>query len=126
MKKLILALCIITGLSCLTGCSDKETLGDQVNKMMQDKQDIMLSVDEKVSEVEKLELTWEELDQLDSYEELRDTWEDNMNIVKFDKDSKNGVIFIDSYGNWTGNNTLINVFKNKEFVKSYWKNNKFS
>lgn len=125
MKKLILALCIITGLSCLTGCSDKETLGDQVNKMMQDKQDIMLSVDEKVSEINKLELTWEELDQLDNYEELRDTWEDNMNIVKFDKDSKNGVIFIDSYGNWTGNNTLLNVFKNKEFVKSYWKNNKF-
>ena len=125
MRKYITTLLIIILSLSLHGCSDKETLGDQVNKMMQDEKDIELSVEEETYKGDKEELTWRELDQLNNFDSIRDYWDYSLSIVKFDRDSKNGVIFIDENGNWTGNNTLFNSFKNKEFVRNYWKKQSF-
>ena len=74
------------------------------------------------SESEPLE--WIELDQLQTHSSLRRNFDDAFGIVRFDVGSKNGVMYSDLDGNWTGNNTLYNAFKNRTFVEDYWNNGK--
>lgn len=116
----IIALIMVT--TCLTGCNTKTV--EAIQLAMSQNTDIQITADKPVTEVERAELTWVELDQLDTFMEIRKTWDNELNIVKFDKGSKNGPIYIDTNGNWTGNNVLYNIFQNKEFVKNYWGDSK--
>lgn len=61
-----------------------------------------------------------ELDQLRNMPNIRSAIDDLLDIAKFASNSKNGCIYIDNAGNWTGNTTLLNAFKNKVFVNDYW------
>jgi hypothetical protein len=107
---------LICGLT-LTGCS---SLKSEMTTAMNNNQIIQLSVAENSYNVERNTLDWVELDQLTSYKDLRKTWDDKLNIIKFDNNSKNGSIYIDLDGNWAGNNVLYNIFQNRVFVKDYW------
>lgn len=115
--KLILATLLVTS---LTGCSSTKK---EMLQSMQNNQSIKISTEEPVL-VDKEKLDWIELDQLQTHKSLRNTWDDTLNIVKFDRGSKNGVLFVDLNGNWTGNNTMLNVFRNKAFIKNYWDDSK--
>lgn len=121
MKKDIHKIFMITlGISTmfsLVGCSK---LSDEMIESMDKQQVIQLSVDGNSYDVERNRLEWVELDQLNNHKNLRKVWDDKLNIIKFDRNSKNGSIYIDIDGNWSGNNTLYNAFQNKVFVNDYW------
>lgn len=119
-KIIVTLLAISTAVISLTGCSP---LKAEMQEAMKNNQEIKLSVSGNINkDVNKL--TWIELDQLETYSNIRDTWDDELQVIKFDNNSKNGMLFVDLNGNWAGNNTMYNAFQNKEFVKNYWKDNK--
>ena len=91
-----------------------------MKEAMDNNKEIVLSVAEQPSNIVKKELTWIELDQLQSFKNLRRGWDDALNIIKFDNSSKNGVLFVELDGSWSGNNTLYNAFQNKVFVEDYY------
>lgn len=109
-----ITLCMIM---CLTGCS---SLKNEMISAMNNNEIIQLSVEQNSYNVKRGEMNWVELGQLTNYKELRKTWDDALNIIKFDNNSKNGSVYVDLDGNWSSNNTLYNVFQNKVFVKDYW------
>lgn len=111
---------LVTG---ITGCKRSELI-ESMKGSMSANTDIQLSVEQSVTAKEREALTWVPVDQLKTYPEIRDVVDDKLNIIKFGQGSKNGSIFIDTEGNWTGNTTLFYAFNNKEFVKNYWENNK--
>lgn len=122
-KKLLLLSLAISALTLnLTGCS---ALKDEMTEAMSQNQEIKLSVNAEANTINNKKFNWVELDKLTTFKEIRNTWDDKLNIVKFDSGSKNGAIFIDTEGNWQGNNTLYNIFQNKLFITDYWKDSKF-
>lgn len=117
-KKFLISLLTVTLIvTSLTGCASLKT--GMIDAMNNNKE-VVFSVAEQPSDKVKEQLTWTELDQLNSYKSLRRTWDNELNILKFDNNSKNGVLFVDLDGNWSGNNTLYNAFQNKEFVTKYY------
>lgn len=108
----------------LSGCGVKknDSLANEMKSYQSQNKSIHINIDAKVSNSDKPDITWGELDQLNSYENLREDMDDQFGVISFDKNSKNGIIFIDTQGNWAGNNTLYNAFQNKEFVTNYWNN----
>lgn len=117
----LLSLMIIASMT-LTGCS---SLKDEMITAMNSNTDITLSVDVDMSaEPVRAKYDWVELDQLTTFRDLRKTWDDTLHIIRFDVNSKNGSLFVDTSGEWNGNNTLYNVFQNKVFVNDYWKDSK--
>ena len=122
MKKKILGLVLSIALisSSLTGCT---SLKNEMIVAMNNNQDIQISVDGETYTHERNAVDWVELDQLTTFKDIRKVWDDKFQIVKFDIGSKNGVLYVDTDGNWAGNNTLYNVFQNKTFVKDFWSDN---
>ena len=90
---------------------------------MNNNQEIKLSVDGTIVDNNIDNFDWVELDQLKTYKNIRKVWDDKFQIVTFDIGSKNGALYVDTQGNWAGNNTLFNVFQNKVFVEDYWNDN---
>lgn len=123
-KMKALAASIAACLLCTTALSGCSSLSNEMITAMNNKTDIYISVEGEPSTAEKAELTWIELDQLTSHKALRKIWDDKLNIIKFDNNSKNGPIYVDTEGNWAGNNTLYNAFQNKTFVKDFWGDSK--
>ena len=120
-KELLLAgLSVLMVGSMLTGCnSATKAMVEQMNSGA----DCTVTVEGTAGGgTEALE--WIELDQLQTHSKMRRNFDDAFGIVKFDQGSKNGVIYSDLDGNWTGNNTLYNAFKNRTFVEDYWGNGK--
>lgn len=117
-KKITIIMLSVTLAMSLTGCGS--SLKSEMIKAMDNEQEIQLSVEGNLQEVERVPMEWTELDQLKTFKNIRRTWDDKMQIVTFDMGSKNGVLFVDLDGNWAGNNVLYNVFQNKTFVKDYW------
>lgn len=115
-KLAAIALAISTTLS---GCGS-----DALQKEMLDVQSkgnsIKITSNGEVSTNQREDITWGELDQLTTFKDIRKVWDDKMQVVRFDTSSKNGVMYIDLDGDWTGNNTLYNAFQNKVFVEDYW------
>lgn len=105
----------------LSGCSSLTT---EMQEAMDNNQDIELSIAENSNDITRNYYEWTELDQLKTFDSIRDTWDDVLQITKFDINSKNGCIFIDTNSNWAGNNTLYNAFQNKVFVETYWQDGK--
>ena len=104
----------------LTACnSEAKALVEQMNSGA----DCTITVTGTASS-ESEPLEWVELDQLQTHSSLRRNFDDAFGIVRFDVGSKNGVMYSDLDGNWTGNNTLYNAFKNRTFVEDYWNNGK--
>lgn len=102
-----------------TGCANKtnEDLKSAVNDM-QSNETIQLSVEGTRIEDKLCEIKWTELDQNKSYKDLRDELDYLFDVVKFDTGSKNGYMYIDENGDWTGNSTLMNAYKNKKFIEN--------
>lgn len=121
-KGLAVMLIGILGVSTLTSCS---SLKKEMQEASTNKVNIKISVTGDTYTKEKEKLVWTELDQMTSFKSLRKVWDTETKTVKFDMGSKNGVMFIDLEGNWAGNNTLHNVFQNKEFVETYWNDSNF-
>jgi predicted small secreted protein len=117
--KRTLALVTVTSMvaAVLTGCG--RNTGEDIKASMDRGETIALSVEGDVDSSNRQNIEWTELDQLQSYKEFRDSFDYTINVIKFGLGSKNGVIYSDGSGNWTGNNTLFNAYKNKEFVKNY-------
>jgi hypothetical protein len=122
LSRVLLTGLAITGMStCITGCSSLKT---EISEAVSSNKDIKLSVNAETGTSQKAAVDWVELDQLKTYKNLRNTWDDKFQIVNFDVSSKNGVLYVDTEGNWSSNNTLYNVFRNKVFVQDYWNDNK--
>lgn len=119
-KKLFaLLLCIVMCIS-MVGCgADSELL-----TAMNEQKDIVISVTSDATITEKEPFAWVELDQLTTHSGLRTDWDNTLNTTVFDMGSKNGMLYVDLEGNWTGNNTLYNVFRNKKFIENVWKEHK--
>lgn len=124
-KKLAGILAMLTAVMTLSGCDNGKTK-EAIEEAMTNKVDIKLSEMNTVSVNDRQKLTWVQLDKQTAFKEMRDLIDDELKIVKFDNGSKNGVIYIDPQGNWTGNSTLYYAFQNKEFVQSYWENRAFT
>ena len=122
-KKIKYALLLVTAVTCMSGCG-KDALQQEMIDAQNNNKSIKISVNGEVSTTNRENNTWGELDQLTSYKDIRATWDDELQIVKFDSSSKNGVLYIDKDNNWTGNSTLYNAFQNKEFVNVYWQDGK--
>jgi hypothetical protein len=118
VSKAITVLTMLTTVLSLTGCS---SLKKEMTEAMNNQQIIELSVTENSYSTTRAEFNWVELDQLTTHKSIRKVWDDKLNILIFGDNSKNGSIFIDTEGNWSGNNTLYNAFQNKVFVTEYWK-----
>ncbi|MBO5388342.1 MAG: SH3 domain-containing protein [Lachnospiraceae bacterium] len=112
--KLLLASTLVLTMS---GCSSLES---EMTQAINNNQEIKLSVQGTVEDNNIDNFEWTELDQLDTFKDIRKTWDDKFQIVIFDMGSKNGPLYVDLNGNWAGNNVLYNTFQNKVFVKEYW------
>lgn len=106
----------------VTGCGNTKAA---VANAMANEMDVALSVDGEPFNGESEQFTWVELDQLKTYPDFRRDFDDTFNIMKFGDGSKNGTLYIDYDGNWTGNNTLMTAFANKAFVKKYFSDSSF-
>lgn len=106
----------------LTGCSSLKN--EMIEAMNNHVGNINMTVAENSYDTERAKFDWIELDQLNTHRTLRQTWDDTLNVIRFDVSSKNGPIFVDTTGNWSGNNTLYSVFQNKVFVTEYWNDSK--
>lgn len=107
----------------LCGCILSSGCGKNIANTVENQiggNDIVMSVDENSYSVVRNKLEWIELDQLKCYEEIRDSWDDILNVIRFDVNSKNGCLYVGTDGNWYGNSVLYNAFQNKVFVKEYW------
>ena len=113
-----LGLMIVMVISYLTGCG---TLKNEMLDAMNKKENIHMSVTNIGDDKETENVQWIELDQLTSYPDIRNKFDDAFNTTRFDKSSKNGCIYVDTDGNWCGNSTLYNAFMNKVFVEDHWK-----
>ena len=101
----------------LVGCANRtnDDLTSAVNNM-QNNEAIQLSVEGSRTDDKLCKIGWTELDQNASYKDLREKLDYIFGVVKFDTGSKNGYMYIDDSGNWTGNSTLLNAYKNKQFA----------
>jgi len=113
-----LGLMIVMVISSLAGCS---TLKNEMLDAMNKKENIHMSVANVGEDKDTEDVQWIELDQLTSYPDIRNKFDDAFNTTRFDKSSKNGCIYVDTDGNWCGNSTLYNAFMNKVFVEDHWK-----
>lgn len=125
---------ILSGLMAvsLTGCGQSKT-GTALKNIAETGQAVELSVNMDTDQLIRMAKYWQlpgtdiganaraEVDQLNTYPNIRTAYDDILGIVRFANNSKNGVIYIDSEGNWTGNTTLYNAFRNKVFVNDYWR-----
>ena len=118
-KRVIAGITLVAMTTCMTGCG-KDALQQEMLSAQSNNQSIKIASVGDVNTNARDDITWGELDQLTTFDDIRHTWDDKMQIVKFDNSSKNGVLYIDLDGNWTGNNTLYNAFQNKTFVDKYW------
>lgn len=112
-----LGLMIVMVISSFTGCG---TLKNEMLDAMNKKENIHMSVANIGEDKDTEDVQWIELDQLTTYPDLRNKFDDAFNITRFDKSSKNGCIYVDTDGNWCGNSTLYNAFMNKVFVEDHW------
>lgn len=106
---------------------DTEKLGLYVDNVpYESASDESEEVDKGVEHAYMLEpYKWVELDRLEDFTAFRKVVDPEMGNFKFGVGSKNGPIFVDSEGNWTGNSTLKLAFSNKEFIKNYWSKSSF-
>lgn len=123
-KKIASVILVIAAMGTMTGCDNGKTK-EAIESAMDEKTDIKLTETNGVSTNTRGVLNWKQLDQLTTFSELRELMEDELKIIKFGAGSKNGSIYVDPEGNWTGNSTLYYAFQNKEFVKEYWENRDF-
>jgi len=114
----ILFAAIIIPTAIISGCGAK--VDEEISEHISTGKDIIMSVEENSYNVARNQLEWIELDQLDYYEDIRDSWDDTLNIIRFDLNSKNGCIYVETDGNWSGNSVLYNAFQNKVFINEYW------
>ena len=124
MRNRLKSIVLVTTLSLisllgLTGCGS--SLEKEMLTAMENNQEIKMSVNANMPTVDREKVTWVELDQLKTFKDIRKVWDDQLQIVIFDMGSKNGVIYVDTEGNWAGNNVLFNIFQNKTFIKDFWK-----
>lgn len=124
-KKLAGVLVLMMAVTTLSGCDNGKTK-EVMEEAMANKVDIKITEANAVSVNDRQKMTWVQLDKQTAFNEMRELMDDELKIVKFDNGSKNGVIYIDPQGNWTGNSTLYYAFQNKEFVQSYWQNRAFT
>jgi hypothetical protein len=115
MKKLLTIVEIIVAIVVLAGCSKNY---DDILEKQNNQAEVHIINKEVTWEIP--ENNWVELDQINTYEELRERLEYELGIVRFGVSSKNGEIYIDDNGNWCGNNTLKNAFMNKKFIEDFW------
>ena len=114
-NKLLKIMSLTLGITTiLSGCGVKknDSLANEMKEYQSQNKSIHINIDAKASNSDKPDITWGELDQLNWYENLREDMDDQFGVISFDKNSKNGIIFIDTQGNWAGNNTLYNAFQN--------------
>lgn len=120
LKRVLLGLALTLSCTGLVGCRD--SLKSEMTSAINAEKEIKMSVPGADTFVEREDVEWTELDQLKSYKDIRKTWDDQFQVVIFDVGSKNGPLFVDTEGNWAGNNVLYNVFQNKAFIKDFWDN----
>lgn len=121
-KKAVTFITLAIIASQLMGCGS--TTSDQFSQAVKNGQavEVMVEVPDNKEQGTKQELTWVQLDKLDTYKEFRRNFEDALFITSFGADSKNGICYADLEGNHEGNNTLYNGFANNKFRMNYWNN----
>ena len=92
--------------SQLAGCSSVNS--KELVSMINNNESIEIDVatPENTEQGTEKTIEWTQLDQLQTYKDLRLTFDDTLNIVSFGQNGKNGVVYVDKDGNWAGNSTL--------------------
>ena len=121
MKKKIASILLATTLT-LTACGS-DPLSAEMITAMNNNQEIQMTTTVQDEQPELVDFNWVELGQLETFPSIRKVWDDKLQIFIFDENSKNGVLYVDEKGNWSGNNTLLNAFRNKYFIENYWSDN---
>lgn len=119
-KYVVTSLAMVMTASQLVGCASATT--KELTSMVEaDKQiEISIKADNKLAESDAKITEWKELASLTDQEDLRKVIDDQLYIISFGDNSKNGVLYVnpDTEG-WDANNTLERVYKNKAF-KELW------
>lgn len=113
VTSLILSTAMIAG--ALVGCGGE---AKQMKAAMDSGESATVTMEGKAGDNYE-ELTWMELDQLRTHNDIRRGVDDVFGVITFDVGSKNGMIYADSEGNWNGNSTLYQAFRNKTFAETY-------
>jgi len=123
------ALAIVLLATQLTACSVKPS--KEMVKMIDSGDSILLALAKpsyniviKGKQPEKLE--WVQLDQLKTYNEFRQLFDEIFNIdivTENGINGKSGCLYVDEDGDRNGNTTLEDALRNKIFITKYWQNN---
>ena len=125
MRTKVLSLIVISTI-ILNGCGKVvDEFKEELDTARANKTKIAISFNEGLERVDRESNEWIELDQLKNREAIRETIDKEVGTVKFDRNSKNGILYVDSELNWTGNNTMYNAFMNKAFTEEKWFNSEF-
>ena len=114
----VLTMLLIT--AQLTGCAAASS--KEITDMMVSGEtiEIMVTMPEGYSEVTSEYVEWKELASLTDQKDLRKVIDDELMIISYGENSKNGVLYVNpDTEEWEPNNTLENVYKNKAFLE-YW------
>ena len=102
-KTVISTLTAIMITSQLIGCSS-----------VSDEEIAQIGVNEVIV-IETATPVWKELASLDTHEEFRIAFDDELGITAFGDHGKNGVVYVDLEGNHTNNSTFYYAMMNKQF-----------
>ncbi len=121
IKKLVVSTIVLVVMaSQLAACA--AAAPDELMQMYNNHQAVEIEIPVPADEEqgEELGLGWTQLDQQDNYAGFRKVFDDALKITRLGQGGKNGVIYVDLEGNWTGNSTLYNAFMNRRFVEGSW------
>lgn len=118
MKKgMIVCTILAVGTTALAGCGKSELL-----KMLENGTQIEIEVTNpdfvQSEQGTESAIEWEELAFLTTNQTLRDSWDNQLLIIKFG-DGKNGVLFVNQDGQHENNNTLSIAIHNRGFQKIF-------
>ena len=125
MRKKILSLVLISAIA-LNGCGKVvDKFKEEIETAKAENTKIAISFNDGLERVDRESNEWIELDQLKNKAKIKDIIDKEVGTVKFDRNSKNGVLYVNDELNWTGNNTMYNAFMNKAFTEEKWFNQDF-
>lgn len=118
IKRLVIpTITLVVMMSQIVGCASASS--SELVSMLDNNQAIEIEIAEPVFSEQGaiINSTWEELDQRDNYADFRKEFDYYSQVQNQDGGHKNGPIYVDLAGNWTGNSTMYYAFQNEYFTK---------
>lgn len=107
-------------MSQIVGCASASS--SELISMLDNNQSIEIEIAEPVFNEQGVVVnsTWTELDQRTDYSEFRKEFDYDAQVQNQEGNHKNGPVYVDLQGNWTGNSTMYYAFMNQYFVEKIW------